>query len=198
MTHINVTHLPALPLLLLAAALVTTAHAQPGCHGLGYTCSGGGHGNCCNPWFCSGKKVDCPHGLAPCCIPTRGKFDRAMLTAAKDAQEMVKAAEKPFFEALAEADEEERIERLAIEAQPPSEQTWAENVVNALFKNEKKDEATCEHTANACTANDQCCSKNCRCHLLMSQVCCAFPPGEDPEEENYNVRGGSNLRNDLD
>ena len=66
------------------------------------------------------------------CVPYKDYF----------AQEMAKAAVVPYFEAQAEANEEERAERLAIaadeEAQPSSEQTWVETVVNALFKNEKK------------------------------------------------------------
>ena len=178
--------------LFVAGALTSTAHAQPGCVGLGYAC---GSRPCCNPFHCGGDAVSCPHGITPCCVPIRGAFDQAMLTNIKNAQEMVKAAEAPFFEALAVADEEKRAKNLAkTEAKASSDKSWMGTLVNALFK---KDEATCEHTANACTANSQCCSKNCRCNFVVSKVCCAFPPGEDPEEEGYYIRRG-NLRNDLD
>ena len=180
----------AIPLFAVAA-LTATAHAQPGCVGLGYTC---GARPCCNPFPCGGDARSCPHGITPCCVPRRGEFDQAMLTNIKNAQEIVKAAEAPFFEALAVADAKERAEQVAdAETKPSSDRSWMETIVKALFK---EDQATCEGTANACTANSQCCSKNCRCQLVMSKVCCAFPPGEDPEEEGYYVRR-SNLRNDL-
>ena len=100
----------------------------------------------------------------------------------KNTSDVIQRASKAR-EALELATEEEAV-KLATEEAIAAE----EPLLEAAKEASKHLNLTCEGTANACTANDQCCSKNCRCQLVTSKVCCAFPPSEPPSAADVLVR----------
>ncbi len=168
--------------LVALAAAAGTVHAQPGCVGIGYVCS---RSPCCNPFRCCYADKTCPRNIKPCCVPRCPSareealglsadfllaIEQARDVDPKREPEKARALEKVIFAEIARAD--------AVEAEAEDKnktKTVAQNMtmIDIRQKLVGAPEAQCLRTANACTANSQCCSKRCMCQLIISDVCCA-------------------------
>ena len=107
-----------------------TAHAQPGCVGIGYVCK---RSPCCNPFRCCYRDKTCPRNIKPCCVPRcpsareealglSAEFllaiERAPKIDAKRDVEEAHALEKVIFAEIARVDSA-RAEMAAEEVQLP-------------------------------------------------------------------------------
>ena len=164
-----------------------TVHAQPGCVGIGYVCK---RSPCCNPFRCCYRDKTCPRNIKPCCVPRcpsareealglSAEFllaiERAPKIDVKRDVEEAHALEKVIFAEIARVDSA-RAEMAAEEAKNKTKAAQNMTMVDIKSKLAGKGlggAQKCLRTANACTANSQCCSGRCMCSLIISTVCCA-------------------------